>query len=97
MSVAPVASCQRAAPFGDRELDDDAEDERPHQREPVLGAGDGGRHHVADADAGGRQQQSRAEVGELHGAAIMLRRRRGPGFAALRQRESDDRATSRRA
>ena len=52
--------------FGDRELDDDAGDKRPHQREPVLGAGDRGRHHVADADAGGGEQEPGADVGELH-------------------------------
>ena len=76
--------------FGDRELDDDAEDERPDQREPVLGASDGGRHHVADADARGGQQEPGTKLGkplgELHGRPIMSYRQSvesapsGPGL-----------------
>ncbi len=52
--------------LGDRELDDDAGGQRPHEREPVFGAGDRGGHHVADTDAGGGEQEAWAEVGELH-------------------------------
>ena len=37
--------------FGDRELHRHTEGDGPHEREPVFGARDGGRDHVADADA----------------------------------------------
>jgi len=62
---------RRTGAFRDREFDDHPDDERPHQGQAVLGAGNGGGHHVAYADAGGRQQQPRSEVGELHEAAIV--------------------------
>ena len=52
--------------LGDRELEDHAGGQRPHQREPIFSAGDGGGHHVADTDACRCEQEAWAYVGELH-------------------------------
>ena len=57
------------SPLGDGELEDDAGGEGPHEREPVFGAGNRGRNHVADTDAGGGEQEPGADVRELHEVA----------------------------
>ena len=63
-SVVPVASCQRATPSVIANLTRTPAASAQIERQAVLGAGDRRRHHVAGADAGGGEDEARAEVAE---------------------------------